>query len=291
MQKTFTKSDLKSGMIVVLRSEQKCVVIKQEDDFLLLGREIALQSHAYNDELNHNHIESLDVMKIYEYPLSKVFKRFINSKDNQDYLIYKRDNVDWNEVTVDTRIVVSNDGENWFKRRFSRFEDKTIYAFIDGGDSWSSNGMDESWEFAKLAEVKEKIAIKSLPAIEEAKDIQEECRDIEGFSRYMISKDGKVYRKAYVVNSTTGPRAYEKKEMALQYPSRWRPVVSLVSDENKKTNRSVAYLLAKAFIPNPDNKKYVMVTDKKSFPSVTNVVWTDREHHLTTWHKNHRQAG
>lgn len=64
--------------------------------------------------------------------------------------------VDWDKVKVDTPILVSFDGCNWFKKYFAKVQNDTVYAFDDGAASWSVINKEycvTSWRYAKLAEV------------------------------------------------------------------------------------------------------------------------------------------
>lgn len=60
--------------------------------------------------------------------------------------------VDWNEVEVDTPLLVRNyiNGE-WSKRYFAKYEDGKIYTWINGRTSWNETGI-YAWNYAKLAE-------------------------------------------------------------------------------------------------------------------------------------------
>lgn len=64
--------------------------------------------------------------------------------------------VDWSKVKVDTPILVSCDGENWYNRYFASFDGVNVMAWEYGATSWSvEDVVDEvyRWEYAKLAEV------------------------------------------------------------------------------------------------------------------------------------------
>lgn len=64
--------------------------------------------------------------------------------------------IDWSKVKVDTPILVSCDGENWYNRYFASFDGVNVMAWEYGATSWSvENVVDEvyRWEYAKLAEV------------------------------------------------------------------------------------------------------------------------------------------
>ena len=69
---------------------------------------------------------------------------------------YKEPETDWDKVEVDTPILVMNfeDGK-WRKRYFAKFEDGKVYAWVDGGTSWSSDNKTHKWNYAKLAENEE----------------------------------------------------------------------------------------------------------------------------------------
>ena len=64
--------------------------------------------------------------------------------------------VDWSKVAIDTPILVSCDGENWYNRYFASFDGVNVMAWEYGATSWSvEDVVDEvyRWEYAKLAEV------------------------------------------------------------------------------------------------------------------------------------------
>ena len=66
-----------------------------------------------------------------------------------------REVTDWSKVPVDTKVLVSDDGEEWNRRHFAKYEDGKVYCFNDGYTSFTivnyaylSNAT--SWEYAKL---------------------------------------------------------------------------------------------------------------------------------------------
>ena len=63
--------------------------------------------------------------------------------------------VDWNEVKIDTPIMV-RDSENgdWFKRYFAEYKNGKIYTWDNGHTSWETSRMIE-WKYAKLVEDEE----------------------------------------------------------------------------------------------------------------------------------------
>ena len=68
----------------------------------------------------------------------------------------KEPETDWSKIKIDTPILVTNfeDGK-WRKRYFAKFEDGKVYAWVDGGTSWSSDNKTHKWNYAKLAESEE----------------------------------------------------------------------------------------------------------------------------------------
>ena len=71
---------------------------------------------------------------------------------------YVEPEIDWSKVPVDTPVLVSNDGVNWYRRYFADVDDNgTPLVFADGRTSWTHNDVDEGWyekfNHTKLAEV------------------------------------------------------------------------------------------------------------------------------------------
>ena len=68
--------------------------------------------------------------------------------------------VDWSKVQVDTKILVSEDGEDWYRRHFAKYEGGIIYAFPDGLSSFTARYKPEyggyrrvcAWKYGKLYE-------------------------------------------------------------------------------------------------------------------------------------------
>ena len=68
-------------------------------------------------------------------------------------------NVDWSKVQVDTKILVSGDGKDWYRRYFAKYENGFIYAFPDGLSSFTACYKPEcgyrrvcAWKYGKLYE-------------------------------------------------------------------------------------------------------------------------------------------
>ena len=64
---------------------------------------------------------------------------------------YQEPAVDWSKVAVDTKVLVSDDGEEWYRRYFARYEEGTVYCWDGGATSWTTR-ITPHWNYAKLAE-------------------------------------------------------------------------------------------------------------------------------------------
>ncbi len=63
--------------------------------------------------------------------------------------------IDWNEVPVDTNLLVSRDGEDWYRRHFAYYAEGEVYCFNNGHSSFTIIGTDYEdhaipWKYAKL---------------------------------------------------------------------------------------------------------------------------------------------
>ena len=62
--------------------------------------------------------------------------------------------IDWSEMPVDTKVLVSKDNEIWFKRYFAKYENGKIYCFRNGASSFSADDETDilTWKYVKLYE-------------------------------------------------------------------------------------------------------------------------------------------
>jgi hypothetical protein len=67
---------------------------------------------------------------------------------------YIEPEVDWSEVPVDTLILVNDNVDHfWIRRYFAQYDNGKVYAFVDGRTSWTATDDDIcSWNYAKLAD-------------------------------------------------------------------------------------------------------------------------------------------
>lgn len=79
--------------------------------------------------------------------------------NNEDHVLDLTEYCPWDDVAVDTPILVSNSQNGpWFKRHFAKYE-KTgiVFCFMDGLSSWTNSSFDAAltgWKYAKLPEKK-----------------------------------------------------------------------------------------------------------------------------------------
>lgn len=69
---------------------------------------------------------------------------------------YEEPEVDWNNIAVDTPILVRDSKDREWKRRyFAKYKDGIIFAWVGGDTSWTALGDTTKWKYAKLAESEE----------------------------------------------------------------------------------------------------------------------------------------
>ena len=65
---------------------------------------------------------------------------------------YEEPEIDWNEVKVDTPILVRADEEEaWDRRYFAKYENGHVYAWVGGCTSWTEENA-SAWKYAELLE-------------------------------------------------------------------------------------------------------------------------------------------
>ena len=151
----FSKKDIKPGMLVEMsvHGEKKLRYVTLCKEGMVLVDEEGCHSNLkyFNDDLSSKLFAEIKITKIYD--LSEYASMSLEfSTENRDLLWNVEDEVDWDEVEVDTKVLVRDkpDGE-WVKRHFAKYENGKVYVFNDGRTSWNNEGITH-WEETKLWE-------------------------------------------------------------------------------------------------------------------------------------------
>ena len=140
--------DLKNGMSYKNRDDEifyiinDKVFVKADVITLRYHRELYQELVYYDEDFKWSSNKKWDIMEMYDC-------------DNK--LIWKRKEVDWSKIPVDTKVLVKNSqDQEWERRYFAKYEDGKVYAFMNGVTSWSMSAWDDiaPWEEAKLVEDK-----------------------------------------------------------------------------------------------------------------------------------------
>ena len=151
----FSKKDIKPGMLVEMsvHGEKKLrYVTLCKEGMVLVDKEGYHGNLKYfNDDLSSSLSSKIKITKIYD--LSEYASMSLEfSTENRDLLWNVEDEVDWDEVEVDTKVLVRNKpDDNWLKRHFAKYEDGKVYVFKNGRTSWNNEGITH-WEETKLWE-------------------------------------------------------------------------------------------------------------------------------------------
>ena len=151
----FSKEDIKPGMLVELLDFEELglyYVTLCKAGLVLVNKEgYYTNLKHFNDDLSHKRIDSIKILKVYD--LSEYESCSLKfSTEGRELLWNKEDQVNWNEIEVDTKVLVRDRPYNeWLKRHFAKYENGKVYVFNDGRTSWSSRGITH-WEETKLWE-------------------------------------------------------------------------------------------------------------------------------------------
>lgn len=117
----------------------------------------------YAEEIKGYNGDSICTDFIEPYILKSINAKCINTSCPKCHLYrtiwlledYEEPETDWSKVEVDTPILVRDyEGQEWARKYFAKYENKTIYAWDSGRTSWTGDGVTE-WKYAKLAESEE----------------------------------------------------------------------------------------------------------------------------------------
>lgn len=136
--------------------------------------------------------------------------------------------IDWNNVKVDTRILVSNDESTWYNRYFAKYEDGKVYAFDAGASSWSNekNTHLVEWKYAKLFVDWSKVKV-DTPIL--VKDGEDGVWLKRYFAKY---KDSEIYAFVDGYDSKSLPSSYSHNDDDCSLP--WN--YAILFEDNTEEN-------------------------------------------------------
>lgn len=110
-----------------------------------VGKEYKIKRYTYkvvesfNGNLNLKNIDTYGYIES-ELPLIDI----INSEFEE--------NIDWSKVPVDTKVLVSDNGNTWYKRHFAKYENGSVHVFPDGRSSFTTEESDiiYPWKYVKI---------------------------------------------------------------------------------------------------------------------------------------------
>ena len=116
-------------------------VLKEEN----VGMEYKIRERIYKVEKSFTGLLALKNVESYGYIESEMHIFDIVNGEFEEVM-------DWSKVAVDTKVLVSNDGEEWKKRYFAKYEDGEVYCFVYGATSFGIDDINDvaSWEYTKL---------------------------------------------------------------------------------------------------------------------------------------------
>ena len=151
----FSKKDIKPGMLVELsvwgEKELHYVTLYKEGIVLIDKKGSYINLKSFNDDLSRKIPDEIEITKVYD--LTEYASKSLKfSTEDRELLWSIEDEIDWNKVEVDAKVLVRYKPHNeWLKRHFAKYEDGKVYVFNDGRTSWSSRGITH-WEETKLWE-------------------------------------------------------------------------------------------------------------------------------------------
>ena len=116
-------------------------VLKEEN----VGMEYKIRERIYRVVKNFTGLLALKNVESYEYIESEMHLFYIVNEEFEEV-------IDWSKMPVDTKVLVSKDGENWLRRYFAKYENGKVYFFSCGASSYSVDDISNvlSWEYVKL---------------------------------------------------------------------------------------------------------------------------------------------
>ena len=152
----FSKEDIKPGMLVELsvcgEKELHYVTLYKDGMVLIDKKGCFIYLKCFNYDLSEKN-DKIKITKV--YGLSEYASRSLEfSTEDRELLWISKDEIDWNKVEVDAKVLVRyKPYDEWKKRYFAKYVDGKVYVFKEGKTSWNSIGI-EHWQETKLWENK-----------------------------------------------------------------------------------------------------------------------------------------
>ena len=146
----FTKSDLKTGMVVELANGNKYMVLTGDLPTHHYGRQNILfvdggsgfiTGKNYNEEMIYERNNGYNIVAVYSTFLRGI--SYVINDTNESTLIWKRkQEVNWSKVAIDTKVLVKDDGnDKWKRRYFAGFDNGgNTLVFNNGTTSFTRRG-------------------------------------------------------------------------------------------------------------------------------------------------------
>ena len=148
----FSKEDIKPGMLVELlvcgEKELHYVTLYKDGMVLVDKKGCYIDLKFFNYDLSGKN-DKIKITKVYD--LSEYASTSLKfSTEDRELLWSIEDEIDWNKVEVDTKVLVRyKPYDKWEKRYFAKYMDGNVYVFKEGKTSWNSIGI-EHWQETKL---------------------------------------------------------------------------------------------------------------------------------------------
>jgi hypothetical protein len=137
------KSDLKTGMVVELKTGEKYMVILDSvktiegiANGILIADDGWIPLYNYNENLENPECTGCNVIAVYN-PNVCGFQYIFDNCSMYANLIRRRSDVNWSIIAKDTKVLVK--AGMWGGYYFSHFEDGGIHIYNDGRNSFSAD--------------------------------------------------------------------------------------------------------------------------------------------------------
>lgn len=141
------KSNLNNGKIVTLRYGDECLIV---NDMLIKNNfRFNTSLEAYNEDLTHKENKNYDIVKVQEF--------------NKESVLWKREEIDWSKVPVETKVLVSDNENNWYEHLFIDYEINLKDEIIKFKAIDIRYRQIHNWKYCKLVkEPKQKITFNDI---------------------------------------------------------------------------------------------------------------------------------